>query len=207
MMLNHLSNHAVIADALACLRNVNTASHDFRRAAKCVTRHLVAVASADLPTQITTVQTPLEVATVKQLAQPPILVPILRAGLGMLDAALDMLPQASVGYLGMERDEQTAVARTYYQKLPPMAGRRVLVLDPMLATGGTALQALEALAQHQPERMDVVAIIAAPEGVEVLLQKMPGIRLWLGAIDRQLNPDKFILPGLGDFGDRLYGTD
>jgi uracil phosphoribosyltransferase len=205
-MLNNYSNHAVIADALACLRDVETPSHDFRRAAKCVTRHLIAAASADFPTQTSSVQTPLEETSAERLAQPPVLVPILRAGLGMLDAALDMLPQASVGYLGMERDELTAVARTYYQKLPPIEGRRVLVLDPMLATGGTVLQALEALSGYKPERMDVVAIIAAPEGVEALRQAMPEVRLWLGTLDRELNAEKFILPGLGDFGDRLYGT-
>lgn len=206
-MLNDLSNHAIIADAVATLREKSTSSQVFRQAAKCVTRYLVAAAAADLPTQAQNVQTPLETTSVQRLAEPPVLVPILRAGLGMLDAALDMLPQASVGYLGLERDEHTAVARAYYQKLPPMKGRRVWVLDPMLATGGTALQALAALAELQPERMDVIAIIAAPEGVAEVERKMPGVRIWLGALDRELNENKFILPGLGDFGDRLYGTD
>ena len=135
------------------------------------------------------------------------LVPILRAGLSMLDASLAMLPEARVGFIGMERDEATAKARSYYSKMPKLeAAQKVLVLDPMLATGGSSIQAISELKRLGASDIDFVCIIAAPEGVEALNSAHPDVAITCGAIDRELNPQKFICPGLGDFGDRLYGT-
>jgi uracil phosphoribosyltransferase len=134
-------------------------------------------------------------------------IPVLRAGLGLLDAATDLYPETVVGYLGMERDEITLQPRDYYAKLPPMEGRRALVLDPMLATGGSGTAALTHIkANARPRSISFVCVVAAPEGVERLAADHPDVPVFTAALDRQLNDKGFILPGLGDFGDRLHGT-
>jgi uracil phosphoribosyltransferase len=134
-------------------------------------------------------------------------IPVLRAGLGLLDAATDLYPDTVVGYLGMERDEITLQPRDYYAKLPPMEGRRALVLDPMLATGGSGTAALTHIkANAGPRSISFVCVVAAPEGVERLAADHPDVPVFTAALDRQLNDRGFILPGLGDFGDRLHGT-
>ena len=134
-------------------------------------------------------------------------VPVLRAGLGLLDAVTDLYPDTVVGYLGMERDEVTLQPRDYYAKLPHMEGRRALVLDPMLATGGSGTAAITHVkATAAPKSISFVCVVAAPEGVARMADEHPDVPVIAGAIDRQLNEHGFILPGLGDFGDRLYGT-
>jgi uracil phosphoribosyltransferase len=134
-------------------------------------------------------------------------VPVLRAGLGMLDALLELVPQAQVGYFGLERDEVTAVARRYYEKVPKdLAGASVFLLDPMLATGGSAAMAIEDLTELGARRVRLLSIVAAPEGLAHLEAAAPDATVYTAAIDRELNARKFILPGLGDFGDRLFGT-
>ena len=134
-------------------------------------------------------------------------IPVLRAGLGLLDAATDLYPETVVGYLGMERDEITLQPRDYYAKLPPMEGRRALVLDPMLATGGSGTSALTHIkSKADPRSISFVCVVAAPEGVERLAADHPDVPVFTAALDRQLNDQGFILPGLGDFGDRLHGT-
>jgi uracil phosphoribosyltransferase len=140
------------------------------------------------------------------LARPLVIVPILRAGLGMVQPFLDVFPDVSVGYVGLERDHVTAVARSYYCKLPPLDGTRVLVIDPMLATGGSAAQALTLVKSKGAKEVGFVCIVAAPEGVATVQQAHPDIPIYAGVVDRALNDRKYILPGLGDFGDRLYGT-
>jgi uracil phosphoribosyltransferase len=135
-----------------------------------------------------------------------VVVPILRAGLGLVQPYLDLFPDVSVGYVGLERDHQTAVARSYYCKLPPLAGQRVLCVDPMLATGGSAVQALDLLREQGAEDLALVVIVAAPEGVAAVEARHPTVPIFTAALDRELNAKKYILPGLGDFGDRLYGT-
>jgi uracil phosphoribosyltransferase len=132
---------------------------------------------------------------------------VLRAGLGMLDAFLELVPQAQVGYFGLERNEETAVARRYYEKVPrDLGGAIVFLLDPMLATGGSAVMAVDGLMGLGARQVRLLSIVAAPEGVQHLLQHVPDAAIFTAAVDRELNARKYILPGLGDFGDRLFGT-
>jgi len=152
------------------------------------------------------VETPLERAPARVLAGPLVAVPILRAGLGMLSPLMALFPEVSVGYVGLERDEQTAVARSYYRKFPPLEGRIVLLLDPMLATGGSAAEAVTALTAAGARDIRLLCVVAAPEGVSLLAEHHPAVAIYAAVQDRGLNSRKFILPGLGDFGDRLYGT-
>jgi uracil phosphoribosyltransferase len=135
-----------------------------------------------------------------------VVVPILRAGLGMVQPFTDIFPDVSVGYVGLERDHTTAVARSYYCKLPPLAGRHVFVVDPMLATGGSAAQALTIVKEKGAVNPTLVCIVSSPEGVAEVEKHHPGTVIHTAALDRELNAKKYILPGLGDFGDRLYGT-
>jgi uracil phosphoribosyltransferase len=136
-----------------------------------------------------------------------VVVPVLRAGLGMLDAILELIPAARVGHIGLQRDESTAIASQYYSKLPKgLSNSVVLMIDPMLATGGSAVAALDHLIQAGARDIRMICIVAAPEGVDVVQTHHPGVRIYTPAIDRHLNEHKYIVPGLGDFGDRLYGT-
>src|SRR5690606_5377142 len=163
-------------------------------------------ATKDLPTRPVTVQTPLENAAGDVLAQGLAVVPILRAGLGMLQPYTDLFPDVSIGYVGLERDHTTAVARTYYCKLPSIEGRRVLCVDPMLATGGSAVQALTMLRNAGATDLRLVCILSAPEGIAAVEQAHPDVPILTAAVDRELDVHRYIRPGLGDFGDRLYGT-
>lgn len=203
----HLLDHPLAAHCVAALRDRRTEPDAFRRACERVTLLLAVEATHDLPTRPARVETPLESTEAVVLAAPLVAVPILRAGLGMLPPLMDLFPEIAVGYVGLERDEATAVARPYYQKLPPLAGRVVLLLDPMLATGGSADEALTALAAAGAEEIRLLCIVAAPEGIDRLAQRHPRVQLFVAARDRGLNARKFILPGLGDFGDRLFGTE
>ncbi len=203
----HVVDHPLLADAFARLRDRATPHDEFRRLAHRVTLLLLAEATRDLPTVGGTVETPLEPASVRRLATRVVAVPVLRAGLGMLEAFLQLVPSAEVGYFGLERDEETAAARRYYEKVPADLHRSVVfLLDPMLATGGSAAMALEGLRERGANGVRFVSVIAAPEGVEHLARMAPDAEIYTGALDRTLNDRKFILPGLGDFGDRLFGT-
>ena len=144
--------------------------------------------------------------TGKVLARSLVVVPILRAGLGMLQPFQDIFPDISVGYVGLERDHETAVARSYYCKLPPVKDTRTIVVDAMLATGGSAAQALSVVKEHGATDVCLVCIIGAPEGVETVTKAHPEVPIILGVLDESLDSRKYIVPGLGDFGDRLYGT-
>jgi uracil phosphoribosyltransferase len=202
----HLLDHPLAAHCLAALRDRQTGPDAFRRHCERLTLLLAAEATRDLPVRPTRVETPLEWAEGRQLAAPVVAVPILRAGLGMLPPLIHLFPDITVGYVGLERDETTAVARSYYRKFPPLEGRVVLVLDPMLATGGSANEALGALAAAGAIDLRLVCIVAAPEGIALLAESHPAVSIFAAARDRCLDERKFILPGLGDFGDRLYGT-
>jgi uracil phosphoribosyltransferase len=203
----HVVRHPVVEDVLAVLRDRRTPSDVFRQLAHRVSLLLVAEATRDLSVVETTVETPLETAVVKRLQARVVAVPVLRAGLGMLDALLELVPQAQVGYFGLERDEKTAAARRYYEKVPKdLASARVFLLDPMLATGGSAAMAIDGLAELGARRVRLLSIVAAPEGLAHLEAAVPDVAVYTAAIDRELNARKFILPGLGDFGDRLFGT-
>jgi uracil phosphoribosyltransferase len=205
-MTLHRVEHPLIEDILAQLRDLRTEPEEFRRLARQATSLLAFSASRDLPLRSETVSTPLEEARVARLDAEVVLVPVLRSGMGMLDVMLTIFPRAAVGYVGLERDEMTAEARQYYKKLPPLEGRHVFVLDPMLATGGSASSAIALLKAQGASRIRLLSIVAAPEGVERLAQDHPGVDVYTAALDRGLDSRKYILPGLGDFGDRLYGT-
>jgi uracil phosphoribosyltransferase len=199
--------HAVVAETLARLRDRTTDPEAFRRLARRVSVVLASEATRELAVSESEVETPLETTRVLRLATRVVAVPILRAGLGMLESFLEVVPEAEVGYFGLERNEQTAVARRYYEKIPKdLAHAEVFLLDPMLATGGSAAMAIEGLKELGAASVTLLSIVAAPEGVAHLEAACPGTTVWTAALDRQLNDRKYILPGLGDFGDRLYGT-
>jgi uracil phosphoribosyltransferase len=206
-MAAHVLNHPLVDDSLARLRDRDTPRDAFRRLARRVALMLVAEATRDLPTAPREIETPLEKTTAHRISTRVVAAPVLRSGLGMLDAFLDLVPQAEVGYFGLERDEETAVARRYYEKIPKNLHEAVVfLLDPMLATGGSAAMAFEGLRELGARNVRLLSIVAAPEGVAHLEAAFPDARIYTAALDRQLNDRKYILPGLGDFGDRLYGT-
>ena len=202
----HLLQHPLGAHVLTHLRDKTTKPALFRTLSYQISLLLALEATRDLATEEKAIETPMEPMTGRVLAKHLVVVPILRAGLGMLQPFHDVFPDVSVGYVGLERDHTTAVARSYYCKLPPLAGSRVLVVDPMLATGGSAVQALTLVKQHGATEVSLVCIVGAPEGVAAVEQAHPEVPIILGVLDRALNSRKYILPGLGDFGDRLYGT-
>lgn len=206
-MTLHTVRHPLVEDVLARLRDRTTPSHEFRVLARRLSVLLIAEATRDLALAEASVETPLETTRVRRLASRVVAVPVLRAGLGMLDAFLELVPQAEVGYFGLERNEQTAEARRYYEKVPKdLAPAMVFLLDPMLATGGSAVMAVEGLRALGARRVRLLSIVAAPEGVAHLEAAFPDTEIFAAALDRGLNDRKFILPGLGDFGDRLFGT-
>jgi uracil phosphoribosyltransferase len=203
----HLVDHPLVADALATLRDRQTAAEHFRRATRRISVLLAAEALRDLSTSEVTVQTPLAAAAGKRVSSDVVIVPVLRAGLGMLEAILDLVPTARVGHIGLQRDEVTAVASRYYSKLPSRLGSSlVLMVDPMLATGGSAVDALDQLRAAGAARIKIVCIVAAPEGLRLVEARYPDVDVYTPVVDQFLDDRKFIVPGLGDFGDRLYGT-
>jgi len=204
-MALHVVTHPLVEDVLVSLRDRGTQPSQFRRLARRVGLLLTAEATRDLPTEEIAVETPLETARVRRLATRVVAVPVLRAGLGLLDAFLDLVPQAQVGYFGLERNEETAVARRYYEKVPKDLGNAVVfLLDPMLATGGSAALAVDGLRALGAQGVRLLSVVAAPEGVRHLEQMAPDMQIYTAALDRGLDAHKYIVPGLGDFGDRLY---
>lgn len=199
-------DHPLASHLLTHLRDRTTKPATFRTLSHHLGLMLALEATRDLTTEIRTIETPLETIDAKVLGQGLVVVPILRAGLGMLQPYTDLFPSVSVGYIGLERDHQTAVARSYYCKLPPVSGRRVLCIDPMLATGGSAVQALTVLKDAGATDLRLVTIVSAPEGVAAVAAAHPDVVVVTAALDRELNERSYIMPGLGDFGDRLYGT-
>jgi uracil phosphoribosyltransferase len=198
--------HPLAEHILNNLRKQETAPQNFRRYCDQITTLLAIEATRELRTQAQNIETPLEQMEAQFVCEPIVVVAILRAGAGMIDSVVRLLPDVSVGYIGLERDEETAEARHYYRKFPPVSGRRVMVVDPMLATGGSAAQALEAVYEAGASNVDFLCIVAAPEGVQHLQERFPDVHIFAGALDRELDGNKYIRPGLGDFGDRLYGT-
>jgi len=189
------------------LRDARTAPPAFRRAANRISVLLAAEALRDLPSSSATVTTPLGPAEGRVVLTDVVVVPVLRAGLGMLDAVLELLPTARVGHIGLQRDEATAIASRYYSKLPPdLAQSHVLMIDPMLATGGSAVAAIDLIKAAGATAISMICIVSAPEGVALLERAHPDVAIYTPVVDKELNAHKFIVPGLGDFGDRLYGT-
>ncbi len=199
-------DHALAGHLLAQLRAEDTAPPVFRTLAKRLALTLALEAIRDLPTTEIAVRTPLEETTGRVLGDL-VAVPILRAGLGMLEAVTELFPEVAVGYIGLERDEASLEPQSYYRKLPPVQGRNVLVLDPMLATGGSGSAATSAVREGGPRSIRFVCVVAAPEGIKRMEADHPDVPIFTAAIDRQLNERGYIVPGLGDFGDRLFGTE
>lgn len=200
--------HPLAVHFLTHLRDGTTKPPLFRLLTKRLSVLLALEATRDLMTRPRTVQTPMEEYTGPVLDDSLVVVPVLRAGLGMLDPIVEFFPDVSVGYIGLERDHATAVASSYYAKLPPqMAGRTTLVLDPMLATGGSAAQAIATVKAAGAGPVKMLSVVAAPQGVQRLNEEHPDVAVFTAGLDRDLNALKYILPGLGDFGDRLYGTE
>ena len=199
--------HPVILTKLTELRDVATEPRKFRALLNEIASLMVYEVTRNWPTEPRPIQTPMERMTGHALARPITLVPILRAGLGMADGVLRLLPDARMGHLGVRRDEATLLPIAYYQKLPPdIADTEVLLIDPMLATGGSGAAAVSFLKQAGVASMRFVCLVAAPEGIAALHAQHPEIPIYCAAIDRQLNDKGYILPGLGDAGDRLFGT-
>jgi uracil phosphoribosyltransferase len=199
-------DHALAGHLLAHLRNEGTPPPVFRTLAKRLALTLASEAIRDLPTTEIAVPTPLEETTGRVLGDL-VAVPILRAGLGMLEAVTELFPEVAVGYIGLERDEASLEPQSYYRKLPPVRGHHVLVLDPMLATGGSGSAATAAVREGGPASIRFVCVVAAPEGILRMETDHPDVPIFTAAIDRQLNERGYIVPGLGDFGDRLFGTE
>src|SRR6266508_696873 len=200
--------HPLVQHKLSYLRDKDTPTVHFRKLVNEVTLLLTYEATKDFPTEEVEIDTPLEAARIPRLAGKKVAVcPVLRAGVGMLDGVLSLISSARVGFIGMYRDEETLQPVEYYAKLPAdVAERDVILLDPMLATGNSTAAAIETVKKAGSSSVRLIAIIAAPEGIERILRDHPDVQIVVAAIDRGLNERGFIVPGLGDAGDRLYGT-
>ena len=204
----HVLEHPLIQHKLSVLRNKNTSVKEFRELVNEISGLMCYEATRNLPTEDVEVETPVAVAHCKQLAGKKLaIVPILRAGLGMVDAMVDLIPSAKIGHIGLYRDPETHKPVEYYCKLPDDIGnRQVFVVDPMLATGGSAIAAIDFLKQHGCKNIIMMNIIGAPEGVEAVTKAHPDVDVYLAALDERLNENAYIVPGLGDAGDRIFGT-
>ncbi len=204
----HELNHPLIQHKLAILRNKKTGVKEFRELISEISGLMCYEATRNLPTEEVMVQTPVATAKCRKLAGKKLaIIPILRAGLGMVDAMLDLIPSAKVGHIGLYRDPDTHQPVEYYCKLPEDIGRRqVFVVDPMLATGGSAIAAIDFLKQHGCRQIIMMNIIGCPEGVKAVQDAHPDVDIYVAAIDEKLNEHAYIVPGLGDAGDRIFGT-
>lgn len=202
----HVVDHPLAQHLLSGLRDKTTPPENFRRESWTLTTMLVLEATRAIRSEETEVETPIKTTTGRVLAEGLAVVPVLRAGLGMLEPVVQLFPDVAVGYIGLERNESTAIARSYYSKLPDLSNRYTLCVDPMLATGGSAAQAVSLIKGHGAKKVVMVCVVSAPEGVAKLEAAHPGIDIYTAALDEGLNEKFYIVPGLGDYGDRLYGT-
>lgn len=199
--------HPLIQNKLTYLRNKNTDNQDFRLILEELTTLMVYEITRNYPLEETEVETPLERTTSEVLATKVALVPILRAGVGMLEGVLNLLPKARVGHIGLYRDHDTLEPVEYYKKLPqPLGEFQIIVVDPMLATGGTAKAGVELVKEEGGDNVQFLCLVAAPEGVENFSEKHPNVPIYTAAVDDELDDKGYIHPGLGDAGDRLFGT-
>lgn len=204
----HLIDHPLVQHKLTIMRDKNTATYDFRALIREVSMLMGYEVLRDLPVEDVTIETPLEKMTGKSLAGKKVcIVPILRAGTGFLDGLLELVPAARVGHIGLYRDPETLVPVEYYLKMPDdLANRQVIVVDPMLATGHSAVAAVERIKDQEATDVKFMCLIAAPEGLKTFHEAHPDVPVYTAAIDRQLNDHGYILPGIGDAGDRIFGT-
>lgn len=203
-----IADHPLIQHKVTLLRDKNTSSKQFRELIQEITELMVYESTRDLPMCEVEVETPLAKTTGKQIAGRKLaFVPILRAGLGMVDGAVELVPSARVGHIGLYRDETTLKPVEYYCKLPgDIHEREVIVLDPMLATGGSAVDAIGQIKKRGPKSIKFMCIIAAPEGLKTLQEAHPDVQIYCASLDERLNENGYIVPGLGDAGDRIFGT-
>lgn len=203
-----IMEHPLIQHKISILRNEATGTNEFRRLIEEIAMLMGYEALRDLPVEDVEIKTPIETCRTPMIAGKKLaIVPILRAGLGMVSGILALVPSAKVGHIGMYRDEETHEPQEYYCKLPdPIAERTIVVCDPMLATGGSAIDAINQIKKHGGKNIKFMCIIAAPEGLERLHREHPDIQIYVGSLDRQLNENAYICPGLGDAGDRIFGT-
>lgn len=203
-----IMDHPLIQHKITLLRDKNTSSKEFRELISEVTMLMCYEATRDLPLKQVEIETPIAVTKANVISGRKLaFVPILRAGIGMVDGILTLVPAAKVGHIGLYRDPDTHVPVEYYCKLPSdIDEREVIVLDPMLATGGSAIDAISQLKSRGVKQIKFMCIIAAPEGMEALMEAHPDVQIYCGALDGHLNEDKYIVPGLGDAGDRIFGT-
>ena len=203
-----LVDHPLVQHKLSILRDKNTGTNQFRQLVRELALFDGYEAMRDLPMEDVEVETPITTATFKQLAGKKLaIVPILRAGLGMVDGILDLVPSARVGHIGMFRDEDTLEPHVYFCKMPKdIADRDIIIVDPMLATGGSADAAISEMKKRGCKNIKLMVLVAAPEGIEYLTNKHPDVEIYAGAVDKCLNENGYIVPGLGDAGDRIFGT-
>lgn len=203
-----ISKHPLIQHKISMLRDKNTGTNEFRKLVEEIAMLEGFEALSDLPMEEIEVETPIEKCMTGVIAGRKLaLVPILRAGLGMVSGVLALVPTAKVGHIGMYRDESTHEPHEYYCKLPhPIEERTIVAMDPMLATGGSAVDAINQIKSHGGKKIKFMCIIAAPEGLERLNKAHPDVQIYVGHLDRELNEDAYICPGLGDAGDRIFGT-
>jgi uracil phosphoribosyltransferase len=199
-------DHPLAADLLTVLRNQETQPPEFRQIAERLGYLLVAEALADMTTVDVQIETPLEPTIGRQLRRPVVAVAVLRAGLGLLQSVLTLVPDAAIGFAGVQRNEETAEPMEYYTRFPELSSARVLILEPMLATGGSLSWAIDKVKENGAKSITAVCVVTAPEGLAVIEEKHPDVRIVAAALDRELNTSYYIAPGLGDMGDRLFGT-
>ena len=204
----HVMDHPLVAHKMTILRDKSTSVKDFRELVSEIGMLITYEATRDLPLTTKTVETPICRCKTKMLAGRKLaIVPILRAGLGMVDGMLTLIPAAKVGHIGLYRDEETAKPIEYFCKLPcDISEREVIVVDPMLATGGSAIDAVNMIKQRGVHNIKFMCIIAAPEGLEAFGRVHPDVKVYVGVLDEKLNENNYIVPGLGDAGDRIFGT-
>ena len=204
----HVLEHPLIQHKLAILRNEETGVKEFRELVSEIAGLMCYEATRNLPTEEVEVQTPVAVAKCRMLSGKKLaIIPILRAGLGMVDSMVDMIPSAKIGHIGLYRDPETHMPVEYYCKLPEdIENRQVFVVDPMLATGGSAVAAIDFLKKHGCKQIIMMNIIGCPEGVKAVSEAHPDVDIYLAAVDEKLNEHAYIIPGLGDAGDRIFGT-
>lgn len=202
-----LIDHPCVQHKLAIIRDVNTGHKRFRELATEITKFICYEALKNIKTREVVVQTPVAEATCRKIDTDLVVVPILRAGVGMLEGILELVPTARVGFVGLYRDEETKLPVTYYERFPPqIKGGTCIIIDPMIATGGSTVAAIEKLKDKGADDIVVICIVTCPEGIALVEAEHPDVPIYAAAIDEKLNEKKYIVPGLGDAGDRLFGT-
>jgi len=202
-----LIDHPCVQHKLAIIRDIDTGHKRFRELSTEITKFVCYEALKNIKMKDVTVLTPVAEAKCRKIDTDIVVVPILRAGVGMLEGILELVPTARVGFVGLYRDENTKLPVTYYQRFPPqIKGGTCIVIDPMLATGGSTVAAIDKLKENEADNIVVVCIVTCPEGIELVERAHPDVLIYAAAIDEKLNEKKYIVPGLGDAGDRLFGT-